>query len=222
MQQQFPKKSFLWKSLALGCIILLSFSACIKNITKVQLVYQNDFEAYDLKGFYVSGWNNGNFGPISDIMITDYNGSKVLGKFNNHLVSLKISALPEHVAINVQFDLYIHNHWKNDLWKMTFDNHDQLLTGFSNDSLIQQAYPNWLGNGSALSHAGANAYQLKLPGVCNTVNTAYGTSLYKMEKTMAHSDSTFLINLSDAGNPVNDFCGRSWSIDNIKISTIKD
>ncbi len=205
---------------SISLLVMISFTACFKNLPKTQIVYQNDFETYNLKGIEVSGWLNGNFGTLNDIKIVTYNNTKVLGRFNNCSADLMLHKLPTHSALHVEFDLYIHDNWKNDLWKMVFDNQVRLMTGFSNDSSIQQSYPNWIGNGSALSPAGSNAYDRELPGACRLANSLHGTSLYKMDIVFLHSDSTFHLNCSDAVKPFNDFCEVSWSMDNLRITTI--
>lgn len=201
---------------------MIPFSSCVKDLTKLKVVYQNDFEDYQLKTIQVSGWLNGSFGDVPDIRIVDYNGNKVLGRFNNNIMQLTLTNLPIHTAISVQFDLYIHDKWKNDLWKMTFDGSDYLLTGFSNDSTIQQAYPNWLAGGAAPSPAFSDAFTNQLPGACRLANSSHGTSMYKMVRTILHTKNSFQFQCSDAINPFNDPCEISWSMDNLKITTINN
>jgi len=211
-----------FNTIFLFSLLMVSFSSCVKDLPKLQVVYQNDFEAYQLNTIQVYGWVNGTVQQINDIKIEDYNGNKVLGRFNNCLFQLTLNNLPIHNAISIQFDLYLHDKWKNDLWKMTFNGTDYLLTGFSNDSTIQQSYPNWLGNGSPLSPAGANAYTTNLPGACRLATSAHGTSMYKMVKTILSNGNTFQLQCSDAVHPFNDACELSWSIDNLKITTIRN
>lgn len=207
-------------STILRCSLLtVSFNSCVKDLPKIQVVYQNDFEAYQLNTILLYGWVNGTVQQLTDIKIEDFNGNKVLGRFNNCLFQLTLNNLPKHTAISIQFDLYLHDRWKNDLWKMTIGGSDYLLTGFSNDSTIQQSYPNWLGYGS-LSPSGANAYTTNLPGACRLATSAHGTSMYKIVRTILHNDSTFLLQCSDAIHPFNDACEISWSVDNLKITTI--
>jgi len=207
----------------LFCVVLtVSFNSCVKDLTKLKVVYQNDFEDYQLKSIVVYGWINGIVQQFSDIKIEDFNGNKVLGRFNNCLFQLTLHNLPQHMAVSIQFDLYIHDNWKNDLWKMTLNGTDYLLTGFSNDSTIQQSYPNWLGNGSPLSPAGSNAFTTNLPGACRFAASPHGTSMYKMVNTIVNSDSTLQLSCSDAILPFNDTCEISWSIDNLKITTISN
>ena len=218
----YLKQKYFFKGLLLLLLIIVSFTSCFKNLTKVTVLYQSDFENYNMKPIEVSGWLNGNFAPVTDVKIIDFNGNKVLGRFNSNLVSLTLPDLPAHTAISVEFDLYIHDNWKNDLWKITFDGVDQLLTGFSNDPNVQQAFPNWLNAGGTNSPAGTNAENFNLPGACALASSMHGTSKYKITRTVLHSGNSFQLNCSDAGDFLNQTCQRSWSIDNLKISAISN
>ena len=103
---------------------------------------------------------------------------------------------------------------------LEFEKARRLVTGFSNDPAKWQSYPNWIGNGSPLNPPGSNSFTKNLPGACRWVTNPNGTSMYKMERTEIHSDSTFTLSCSDAGEFFNLNCDRSWSIDNLKIYTI--
>jgi hypothetical protein len=186
------------------------------------MVYFNDFESGEPNSIETYSWLNGSFGPTADKRIVTYNGSKMLGRFNNGLILLNLTGLPPHQVLQVEFDLYIEDKWRNDLWKMTFDGADVLLTGFSNIDSVKQAYPNWLGNGTSLSPAGANAQNTQLPGFCSLASAPNGTSIYRIVRTIEHKGDTFQFVCSDAGGVLNDFCQRSWSLDNLKISVIRN
>ena len=197
-------------------------AACFKSLTQTSIVYENTFESGLYDSIKVSGYTNGTFGRVSDVRISNFNGTKVLGKLNSSLIQLLVEGLPTHRLLRVEFDLYIHDKWKNDLWKYSIDGADQLLTGFSNDSTVKQAYPNWLGNSSPPSAARRNAVNSELPGSCSNISSPNGTSMYRIVNTIEHTGKTVTLNCSDAGNFFNDTCQRSWSIDNLKISTFKN
>ena len=198
------------------CVFL---SSCFKNLTKTNIVYFNDFETGDTNELKVSGYTNNGFTKITP-PISSYNSSKVLGFFNSNLIEVNLGKLPEHYAIKVELDLYIHDVWKNDLWKLTVGSTDYLLTGFSNDPSVQQSFPNWLGNGSSLSPAGANAYLKSMPSACATAHPSLGSAQYKIVQTIQHSSDSLRLAFSDAGNYFLQTCQRSWSIDNLKITLI--
>lgn len=196
--------------------------SCTKSLTVTNIVYENNFDDRNLKDIVVSGWNTNGFGPVTDPRIWNYNGQTVLGKLNSNLVQLSLFNLPTHQALRVEFDLYLHNQWQNDLWRMTFDGRELLVTGFSNDSTVKQSYPNWIGNGTPLTAAGADAVNTNLPGVCNLITAARGSSMYRMVTTIQHSSNQFVLTCNDAGGAFNDTCRRSWSMDNLKISVFKN
>lgn len=219
------KNRFNFTGLTLKSVFLLTitmlFTNCFKNIIKTDLYYQADFETDSVKNIFLSGFYNNNtqFGTVP-LRISKYNGSKVLGFCNDNVLELDLDKLPEHYAIKIEFDLYIHDNWNNDLWKMIVNGNMLLITGFSNFTKVQQAYPNWLGNGSPLNPAGANAYTTQLPGACSLIRSDNGTSEYKICMIIQDNSRSFQMQLSDAGAYLNDPCQRSWSLDNLKITGI--
>ena len=54
---------------------------------------------------------------------------------------VKAEKLPKHQTICIQFDLYLHDNWRNDVWRMAMDGSDKLVTGFSTDPTRWQSYP---------------------------------------------------------------------------------
>ncbi len=200
----------------------MNLASCTKDLTNVEIVYQNDFNNKDLKGLGVAGWlSNGGFGIIPYNKIFNYNNEMVLGRLNNSSINMHFDTLPPHSVIRVEYDLYLHDTWNNNLFVMQVDGDYRLITGFSNDSTIQQAYPNWFNNGST-SPAGNQAQEIYLPGLCSRKNQKRGSSLYRIVHSVPHSAKTLSISLSDAGDPINDTCLRSWSIDNLKIVALKN
>jgi len=203
--------------------LLTGFTGCFKDLTHITVVYHNDFENADTsQTLKINGFNSNGGYATFDIRTRYFNGSKVLGKFNSNAVTVALANLPSHDIIRTEYDLYIHDKWKNDLWKMTVDNSDQLLTGFSNDSSVQQSYPNWLGNGSPTGPAGRNAVSTHLAGTCGLQGSAQGSSQYHIIQTISHTQPNFTLILSDAGAFFNDTCQRSWSVDNLNISLIRN
>jgi hypothetical protein len=89
---------------------------------------------------------------------------------------------------------------------------------FSNDPLVKQSYPNWLGNGTPLGVAGTNARLTGLPGICSTPSSQLGSSAYTIVQTFGHTSNDFTLQLSDAGGNVNDTCTRSWSLGRLTVS----
>ena len=198
-----------------GALFLLN--GCVKNLTNIKTVYENNFEDANPKGITTAGWlSYYSFDVFPFKKITNFHNQKVLGTFNNSSVNLTFDTLPSHTIIRVEFDLYLHDNWQNNLWIMKMDGEYRLITGFSNDSTIQQAYPNWFNNGTTIP-AGNQSQEIYLPGACSKKNSIRGTSVYRIVHSLPHNKKTFALALSDAGVARNDTCNRSWSIDNIKI-----
>jgi hypothetical protein len=208
--------------LSLIACILLCITSCTKDLTDVRVVYENNFNNGDPKGIITAGWlNDYTFGVFPFSKITTFQNQKMLGVFNNTRIDLHIDKLAAHSIIKVEFDLYLHDAWKNDLWILNIDGHNRLLTGFSNVSNIQQAYPNWLNSGPTFP-AGNHAQEINLLGKCSLLNNQRGTSRYKIVHSLPHNALSVKFTMSDAGGNKNDTCVRSWAIDNLKISTLKN
>ncbi len=207
----------------LFCAATLPVS-CFKNLTEINSVYENNFESKSLPEIEVVTWNSSGTAiiTVTEPRITDFNGSHMLGKFNNGYFRLTLDKLPVHQLLRAEFDLYVHDKWTNDLWKLEMDGALQLLTGFSNFDTVLQSYPNWLGNGSALSPAGKNAINLDLPGACVLKNSPRGSSMYRIIATIQHTNSKATVLCGDAGGFFNDTCQRSWAVDNLKVTVLKN
>lgn len=187
------------------------------------VVYENGFEDTSNKGFQIYG----DMGLTDSLKRTIYHESTVFGRFNSNYVVFKKDTLPEHNAIKIEFDLYIHDKWDGnflptgasypDLWQMTIDNYPVILTSFSNGS-YSQSYPDNYQTNMINNKPFSNSWEL-LPGVCSLSNNPKGTSHYKIDFTTSHFGPLQLA-LSDVPNPVNSLCLKSWSIDNLRITAI--
>jgi hypothetical protein len=212
------------KQLLLSLVFIFLFS-CKSKVTNEAVVYTNDFESNDLSG-------------ISNGVISQYNGSAVLGQYNVNEnagnFSLSLSKLPKHDIITISFDLYIHDSWDGnktdpngpDIWQMLVDGKTYINTTFSNQECIPgnfcspQSYP--LNYPNSNSNPKGAAYRTDLPGVCATPG-ANGTTEYKITKTFSHTSGTVVLQCidklvqKDSSTPM---CDESWSVDNIKIKAI--
>ena len=209
--------------------VLCFFSGCTKDLTLKYLVYSNDFENGQLN--YIVLYDLAGPIPAATALTKteDFNGSKVLGRFNNNTVAVNLSNMPTHNAVQIEFDLYIHDKWdgnvigpsgKPDIWQFTADNTPYIIATFSNTNNITQSYPNFYGVSNP-SPAKANSILQNLSGVCSLKAIEGGTSMYHIVKTVAHSGPYFGFTCNDALQPVNSLCTKSWSIDNIYVTAIK-
>ncbi|NRF39164.1 hypothetical protein [Pedobacter foliorum] len=205
--------------LIIFCLILLN--SCTKDVRNQVEVYSNDFEQSDLEN-------------ILNGVLTTYNNTRVIGRYNNGGFSLSLKDLPKHDLVEVTFDLYIHDSWDGnqnkdnidgpDIWRLIIDEKEYINTTFSNNpcitgqACIPQSYPNDYPNYNNVSRQGA--YRINLPGVCHNVG---GTTLYKIKKNFSHSKSSLLMQCLDKlvqTNSDDPLCDESWSVDNIKVKVI--
>ncbi len=202
-------------------IIMLS---CKEHVRSEVEVYNNNFET-------------GNLSSIQNGAITQFNGSAVLGRYNNGYFNLAINNLPSHDLVTITFDLYIHDSWDGnklspdgpDVWEMLVDGNTYINTTFSNDFCPggpgifcpPQAYPSDYPNSNHDPKSGA--YRTDLPGACSLINNPNGTTMYKIEKTFKHTNSTLLLQCLDKlvqTNTADPKCDESWSVDNIIVKAI--
>ena len=206
-------------------VCLLGVLGCKKNVTSEVVLYSNDFESNKLGDIY-----NGH--------IEAFNGGHILGRYNNEEFQLVLNNLPEHILVEVSFDLNIHDSWDGnttlysniggpDIWKLNIDKNNYITTTFSNGYCgvgvfcAPQSYPaNYLNSNN---NPKAGASRIDLPGVCNDAGIVGGTTQYRISKTIQHSGRTLLIQGIDEliqENAEDKKCDESWSIDNITVKAI--
>jgi hypothetical protein len=212
------------KKIIYTCVLIALFCSCTKKVEDLQEVYFNDFESKNLSN-------------ISQGVIENYNGSNVLGRYNAGGFDLQLNNLPKHKLIEISFDLYIHDSWDGnkisggidgpDIWKLIVDGNIYVNTTFSNSDCDNsgfcppQSYPQDYPNFNHNPKSGAES--LILPGVCNLSGVPGGTTLYKIKKTIEHSEAKLLLQCRDQliqTNAPNAKCDESWSVDNLRIKVI--
>jgi hypothetical protein len=203
-------------------IPFILFISCNTHVSNQVVVYNNDFES-------------GNLSNISEGVISQFNGSAVLGNYNKGYFILTLNNLPKHDLITISFDLYIHDTWDGnklppdgpDLWEMDVDRNSFISASFSNDPCIYgnfcnpQSYP--LDYPNNYNNPKTGAYRTDLPGFCSKVNVPNWTTQYKITKTFKHTNNTLMLQCIDKlvqTNTPNPKCDESWSVDNINIQAI--
>jgi len=203
-------------------LVVMAFflASCAKGPQEVIELYKNDFEKLDLTS-------------ILGGKISKYNQSNVLGMYNNDGFVLELEDLPMHDLVVITFDLYIHDTWDGndrnvggpDIWNLKMDGKFIIKTTFSNCNsglCIPQSYPLNYQNNINMPKKGA--YKTDLPGVCHFGGLPGLTTLYKIEKTIAHKNKNLLFHIYDElvqVNTSNPVCDESWSLDNIKIKLVR-
>lgn len=196
--------------------------SCKKNVRNEEEIYNNNFETSNLS-------------DIRSGIITQFNGSSVLGQYNNGNFMLTLNNLPKHDLVSISFDLYIHDNWNGnvqspggpDIWEMLVDGDPYINTTFSNEQCSigvfcpPQSYPSDYPNSNHNPKTGA--YRTDLPGVCSMKNDPSGTTMYKIEKTFRHSNKALVLQCLDKlvqTDTTDSKCDESWSVDNIVIKAI--
>lgn len=180
-------------------LLFLLFGSCAKSVDSNVEVYNNNFD-------------NGNLNGITNGVINSFNGSKVLGNYNNGGFTLRLNDLSSHDLVDISFDLYIHDSWEGtqqfsnqdngpDIWTLKVDDKTFIKTTFNNYECLPgnicppQSYPADYPVSSNNPKTGA--YRTDLPGFCLWANNSNGTTLYKIHKSISHSDKTILIQCLD-------------------------
>ncbi len=138
--------------------------------------------------------------------------------------------------VEISFDLYIHDSWDGnksgggldgpDIWEMNVDKAKYIYTTFSNNECAwgfcpPQSFPDNYPNNNNNPKTGA--YLTGLKPTCNLAHLPFGSTIYKIKKTIVHKASTLKLNCLDyliqplAEIPI---CDESWSIDNLNIALI--
>lgn len=212
--------------------LLLVLSSCKEpSFDEEVFVYGNNFDTGDYTG-------------INGVYVSEFNGSMVMGNFNNSGFSLSLNDLPEHDFIRVTFDLYIHDSWEgntnhlgtdepdHDAWILEFEPDEKVKPGekvyfettFSNGLCIpgwcfKQSYPNEF---PFSNDARAGTHKLSITnGRCLWSSSRIGTTIYSFDRVFPHSRASTVIAFydrlkqPDAYSPV---CDESWSLDNLGVS----
>ncbi|RYX83064.1 hypothetical protein EON73_04040 [bacterium] len=204
-------------------IIIVAFASCKQQVRNETQVYNNNFESNNLSN-------------ITNGTLSKFNGSTVLGRYNNGSAIITINNLPEHDLVTITFDLYIHDSWEGnmaapdgpDIWEMLVDGNPYINTTFSNLACgtgvfcPPQSYPSDYPNSNHNPKAGA--FATVLPGFCSQINNPTGTTQYKIERTITHSNKNLTLQCLDKlvqTNVADPLCDESWSIDNVVIKTVK-
>jgi hypothetical protein len=205
--------------------LLLFIGSCKDKVQSEVEVYTNDFESNNLSN-------------ITNGVISQFNGTAVLGTYNNSYFKLALNNLPAHDLITISFDLYIHDTWDGnktspdgpDIWQMFVDGNGYVSATFSNDACAggggifcaPQSYP--MDYPNSYNNPKTGAYRTDLPGFCSMKGVPNETTQYKITKTFRHSNSTLVLECMDKlvqTNAPDPKCDESWSVDNINVQAIK-
>lgn len=214
----------------LALIPIVVLVSCLRGQPEAVVIYENDFEDDRLNrgaGLTVLG------GTVSQSYL-NFNGSRVFGRFGTGGINVDFDNLGSHDIVEVAYDLYIHDNWEGngvsgndpdvailniDLATIYFSSIVNTLCTTQSCPEVQ-SFPNIIGNGVASENA--NVKDPTLEGACFWKGQVGGTKLIRIEERRFHSDLTLRINIgANLSNAGTDFCKKSWSIDNLKITTLR-
>lgn len=195
-------------------------SSCFKNLSTPTVAYFNDFESGVDSSFIGISAN----ALIPRPYIDSFNKGHILGRFWQSRLEFESPKLPKHNLVEIEFILNTHGYWEGnkrigadpDLWKISMDGQLIYATTFSN-SVEKQAYPSAFGVGAIPNPPRGNAWETDLPGVCALKGVKGGTVSYKITFSGYHIRDAVHLTITDLLH--NTICDKSWSIDNLKITT---
>lgn len=213
-------------------LVALVFMNCSRDEISVEIPYY----FYDFESDYRN---------IDSVYVSEFDGDKVIGPFNNSGFSVRFENLPTHDYLRLTFDLYIHDTWEgntnnsntdlpdHDAWMIEFDPHLKVKsfekiyfeTTFSNGPCepgycFVQSYPNEF---PFYNDAREGSYIKHLNGRCLYSDSPYGSSMYRINKIFPHNNTSLVIAFYDRlkqDAPFDQLCEESWSLDNLSISLI--
>ena len=232
------KKHLIINLLKIFILFFLIDSCSYPEISRDELIYDNDFES-------------GNLTEIDGKSTFTFNNTTVLGDFNNDGFTLHLENTEEHDYVFISFDLYIHGTWdgnsnrfsendKPDKWIMELDpdvdlikdiSRDRFVTTFSNSPCfsnycLKQSYPE---SYPFENNPKTGNSKFDLPKICKDSYFGGKSTLYKIEKGFKHSGNAIVIrfydelyqpNAIDKYGIVQSKCDESWSLDNLKVRVI--
>lgn len=193
------------KKIILPLIFIIN-SCSYPEMVRNELVYENNFENSDLSKIDGGG-------------ISEFNGSKVMGDFNNDGFTLFLDNIGKHDYVFISFDLYVHGSWdgnfngfaendKPDKWIMEFNpdmdlfkdpSSNNFTTTFSNSPCwpnycLRQSYPEIF---PFENNPKTGSFKTDLDKIC--LNNFFGgnTSLYKIEKGFRSTGNNIVVRFYD-------------------------
>jgi hypothetical protein len=134
---------------------------------------------------------------------------------------LALSHLPPHVAVTIEYDLYVIRAWEGnstagdtgpDQWELNVGGGLRLLhTTFSNLGDNPQAFPGSVPEGS--NPAGTGASEVNTLGYAGSGPM---DTVYHMQHTLPHSANFLVLNFAASGLSSN-LSEQSWGLDNVRV-----
>lgn len=147
-----------------------------------------------------------------------------LGRFTNDQVTLKLTDLPDHAFIRVEFDLILIRTWDGnkpkigpDRWSFKTDDgrawvdHTFANTNSNEDALATQSFPSTLAGEQSPPTTGAIAV--------NNIGGLDLDSTYRMQFTIPHRKNA--ITLLFRGHGLQDVNNECWCLNNVRVTVLQ-
>ena len=210
-------------------IWMCTLMGCLKGQLEETVIYEDDFESSPTAVIPPEN------GFIQGGIIGEYEGTNVMGRYGRGGFFINIFELPEHDQVRITFDLYIHDGWEGnrpsvnggeDVFIMNLGNSTLYFSSIINTKCLGntcdgvQSFPNIIGGRNNPENAGVA--ETGLPGVCLFANEVGGTKRIRIDRVHPHSANSLVLQIgADIKNAGDDLCNKSWSVDNIKITSIR-
>ncbi|MCO6359510.1 hypothetical protein [Roseivirga pacifica] len=212
--------------------LLLFCLGCSKNSVDEQVIFWDDFEQTNSPevgsdvGYYT--FHN------ADERYIEFNGSRNLGQFERGGITLNLGGIPEHDYLRISFDLYIHDKWEGngergngeDVFIMNIDGATLYFSSIINTKCQTQecegvqSFPDIIK--TTTNPENAEVKNASLPGLCHYKGEIGGSKLIQIARKYPHATSDLKLRIAadikDAGP---DLCYKSWSIDNLKVTSVE-
>lgn len=195
--------------------------------------------------YYVNDFES-SYSDIDGAKTHNFDGSQVLGPYNNDGISIELRELPEHELIRLSFDLFIHDSWDGntsdsnpdkklyDSWIIAIDINKNVSLGekqiFETTFSNAKCSPGW-----CAGQAFPNHFPFHNEARTGSVRSTFGrclwkelpdaTTVYRINKTFSHRKDAVTISIYDQLKQIPPFptlCEESWSIDNLYIGLLKN
>lgn len=212
-------------------VIICSLFSCLNGQPIQEVIYQNNFEEKSL----FENQSNLKINTLPQFIdrFNQFNGSTVFGNHGTGSIILTFDSLTTHDYMDIEFDLYIHDQWEGnglrgngeDVFILNLDQSTIYFSSIINTRCLdrqcesRQSFPEIISR--TQHYENANVENPNLFGWCSWSKEIGGSKKIHIKELYPHNGSSARIQIgADIKDTGQDLCFKSWSIDNLKISTL--
>lgn len=197
----------------LAALVLLLAFAPVGSASSATLVYNNTFSAPA----------GAEWGP--NWMSSAPNGESYLGDFDFQNVTLRLTGLPAHDSVTIDFDVYTLNSWDGndptygaDLWTVSFGEAGEMpfTTTFSCYVCAMQSFPDAYPASHPATTGATSVNQFGFPHY-------YGDAVYHLELYVPHNATELVVHFQghnqgmSYGWTPSGSADEGWGLDNVQV-----